>query len=201
MNAQKQYEQFIFALRPPILAGKYWRLNVEIGDGKGKTPIDKVNTEEIQRLAELATKYCQREKSRDEMERISKVLVASCFFFDNERWEAITEREDSVWVCRGVLATRLPVCRWNETQQYLDRGLNFIVRNRDGPREKEFEIRNSHDSLVEGCFRMDISFEVVKKEMKYREIVIALLIEDREGRLEEWPISGFPRVIVEMPKD
>jgi hypothetical protein len=167
---------------------------VDIDDGKGKTPIDKTDDEEFERLRKLASSYCLQAATRKEMERIARCLVASCFFFGDERWDAATER-GGVWVCRGTLGSRLPLDRWEELKGFLDRGLKFVVRMEDSTEmtEKEISVGSSGDSLTQGYFRMDVCFEVVGKEMKDRKVVIELLMENWEG---QWPISGFPRVIV-----
>ncbi|KAF8533394.1 acyl transferase/acyl hydrolase/lysophospholipase, partial [Trichophaea hybrida] len=81
MNAQKQYETFVSSIRSGEAVGRYRRLYVDIDDGKGKTPIDKVDDQEFERMTKLARSYCYQTATRHEMEKIARYLVASCFFF------------------------------------------------------------------------------------------------------------------------
>jgi len=195
MDAQKQYETFVSSIHSKEHVERYRRLNVPINDGKGRTPIDKTDDEEFARLRKLASSYCLQTATCEEMERIARCLVASCFFFGDERWDTATEK-GGVWVCRGTLGSRLPLDRWEELKVFLDRGLKFVVRMAEGSREmreKDIWVGSSRDSLTQGCFRMEVCFEVVGNEMKDRKVVIELLMENGKG---QWPISGFPRVIV-----
>ncbi|KAF8538268.1 acyl transferase/acyl hydrolase/lysophospholipase, partial [Trichophaea hybrida] len=159
VNAQKQYETFISSIRSSKTAGRYRRLDIDIDDGKGKTPIDKADDQEFERMVKLARNYCHQTATREEMKRIARCLVASCFFFGDERWDAAMESR-GVWVCRGTIRSRLPLDRWEQLMGFLNRGLKFVVRMEDSRemREKEILVNSSQDSQTQGWFSKEICF-------------------------------------------
>ena len=165
---------------------------MEIDDGKGKTPLDKADTAEIERLHKMADRYCRDAKTNEMMEEIARRLVASCFFFTDERWE---EDARGVWVYHGTLGSRLPFDRWGKLKSFLNKGLKFMVRM-GGSRDvwKEINVKSSADSVTDGWFSMGVDFEVAKEELRNRILTITMVLESKKGGKNEWEISGFPRV-------
>ncbi|KAI9767630.1 MAG: hypothetical protein M1839_004461 [Geoglossum umbratile] len=186
MDSQSEYDSFQQDLQDEEMRNRYHRFNVSINDGQPIPSID--DHKQVQRLIDLATKYCENEV-KNSLQEVARKLISSTFYFEKKTWR----RSSRDWVCQGTVHSRLSAERPEALSALLAKGLSFRVRTEGPPSaggELGFEPATTVPAVV-APWPMPLEF-AVSEASKGRRICIDTVFPERL----HYPISGFPRTIV-----
>jgi hypothetical protein len=186
MDSESEYESFLRDLHDEEIRKRYHRFNVRINDGQPMPSLD--DYKHIQRLKDLAKKYCESEDMKPRLQEVARILVSSTFYFEGESWNRVSRH----WVCQGTIHSRLSAERQEALSTLLRKRLRFTVKTESPPNageEPEFEMVTTVPATVTP-WPMSLEF-AVPEASKNRRICIDVLLPDGFHHA----ISGFPRII------